>query len=138
MAVHKGTLKVRAEERTVADVETQETQDEFTEHGGDDDDTIEYEIVNVHPLFPGWVACYLVENDVIVAYPIIAIGLVDIRHPDGSTDQVLRHFVSLPSGRIDDIGEVPGFLCVIAPGQDVEKSINEARNQQSSAQQSGS
>lgn len=96
----------------------------------------EKDIVYISPLPAGWFAVYDGSNDnEIVVFPIVSIGLYDVYEvlEDGSSHtlrQEIKHFVSLPlSGAIVPIDDVEGLLCVVAPGQNLEKLIEVAKTQ---------
>jgi hypothetical protein len=81
--------------------------------------TGQYIIQNIIPMFSGWVAAYDDPDNEggVIVFPIIALAMVLLQHPDGRAEQMVRHLVSTPAGQIDDINEFPNFICVVAPGQ---------------------
>ncbi len=97
--------------------------------------TGQYIIQNIIPMFSGWVAAYDdpdTEGGVIM-FPIIALAMVVLQHPDGHAEQTVRHLVSTPAGQIDDINEFPNFICVVAPGQSPDAIVPAMKQMRDSA-----
>jgi len=85
-----------------------------------------YIVQNIVPMFPGWSACYGDPEvpEGVITFPVVALALVLLQHPDGRAEQTVRHLVSTPAGQIDDIVELPNFICVVSPGQSPEAIIS--------------
>ena len=97
-----------------------------------------YILQNITPIFPGWIACYDNPEDPNepIMFPVVALGMVLLQHPDGRAEQTVRHLVSTPMGQIDDVAEFPNFICVVAPGQtasDVIPAMKRIRDAAASA-----
>jgi hypothetical protein len=107
----------------------QPTQDEIPPNG-------RYILQNVVPMFPGWVACYddpESDTDGVISFPIVALGMVLLQHPDGRAEQTVRHLVSTAAGQVDDINEFSNFICVVAPGQEAQPIIAAMRKMRDNA-----
>ena len=96
-----------------------------------------YELTSLTAQYPGWTAIYDdTENDgEIVMFPICAIGSVLVSYENGTQQEIVRHFVSLPTGVIRDIAEIDNFVCVVAPGQNIENVVAAIKAEQKGTMQ---
>jgi hypothetical protein len=85
----------------------------------------ESKIVQLVAVPAGWRAVYddPHRDGAVVTFPICVAGIVDLLYEDGEQLQEVRHFVALPTGTICDVYEIDGFVCVVAPGQDLRDVV---------------
>jgi hypothetical protein len=96
--------------------------------------SVDYPSVEIRQLTmasPGWRAVYEDDEgmDDVVAFPICAIGVVEITPESGVPYEDVRHFVGLPTGVIQDARQIENFLCVVAPDQRLEDVVAAIKTQ---------
>jgi hypothetical protein len=99
------------------------------ESDDESDDIVSAEILSLTPAMPGWFACYTEDDNprALNVHPIAVFAVIEVTHANNETYRVVRPFVGMPDGAMEDVVDYPNFLCVTGPGQDPRTVASEMR-----------